>query len=804
MMRAQTTELFGTVLRWEHVAVWMIVVALVGFVLFQLWSGRLWLAWVTCGVHTLSLILNFVFTPNLNYREITGLHHIHLLGESVSIAEGVPNPWMLVGQASFLLLLAFVVDATVTVWRRGEHLRALTLGSGIVFFVVAGSLQAASSLWGFIHAPMTPSLFFLGVLGAMVYELSIDMRRAAQLAADLRESEERMTLAAEAAGLGIWVLAIKGNEFWGSESWRRLFSFASDEPMTYPKVIRRIHPQDREMVERQIMHTVQEGGNYRVEYRVLLPDGAQRWLASRGRLYPDAKGKPARLLGATIDTTERKLAEAALKVSEERFHQVAEAAGEFIWEINAEGLLTYTSPSVEKSLGYKPDELVGRKYFYDLFAPPVREELKASALRVFGARQSFRDFSHTNLSKSGKVVHLEASGSPILDSEGNFTGYRGVASDVTASKQAEEKFRLAVESSPHGSVLINEQGKITLVNAQTEQLFGYTRQELVGQTMETLVPRRWRPQQQGHGGEASLEQGARLMGEQQELFGRRKDGTEFPIEIGLNLIESSEGKLVLAAIIDISARRRAETQALLHRNELAHVARVNTMGQLASSLAHELNQPLGAIMRNAEAAELLLQDPSPDLDEVRAILSDICKDDLRAGVVIDRMRGFLKRGEVQRQRLDLKALLADVVALVRPDADIHRVQVGVEAVPLLPPIQGDPVQLQQVMVNLLLNAMDALMAKPVGSRLVTVQARIVSEMVEVVVTDNGPGIPPDKLRQIFEPFFTSKPKGLGMGLAISLGIIEAHGGRLWAENNAGGGAVFRFTLPASVAGGSNQ
>jgi two-component system sensor kinase FixL len=168
------------------------------------------------------------------------------------------------------------------------------------------------------------------------------------------------------------------------------------------------------------------------------------------------------------------------------------------------------------------------------------------------------------------------------------------------------------------------------------------------------------------------------------------------------------------------------------------------------------------------------------------------------------MRALMKRREVQRQRLDLGIISGEVVALVRPDAELHRVRLGLESSPALPPVQGDPAQLQQVVLNLLLNAMDALSDNPPGSRLVTVRVRPMGSIVEVAVSDNGHGIAADKLPRLFEPFFTSKPNGLGMGLAISRDIIQAHGGRLWAENNAAGGARFTFALPVAEGEGSGN
>jgi two-component system sensor kinase FixL len=280
------------------------------------------------------------------------------------------------------------------------------------------------------------------------------------------------------------------------------------------------------------------------------------------------------------------------------------------------------------------------------------------------------------------------------------------------------------------------------------------------------------------------------------------DGTQRWIEARGRMSSDADGKpaRMLGAAIDVTARAQAEREIERQRNELAHVTRVYTVGQLAASLAHELNQPLGAILRNAEAGELFLHDPSPDLDELRAILADIRQDDQRAGAVIDRMRALMRHRDPDRHRLDLRLVVDDLVALVRADAEKRQVRLAREIDPALPPVLGDRVQLQQVVLNLLLNAMDALDDNPPARRLVTVRARPVGATVEVTVSDTGPGIPADNLAHVFEPFFTTKPAGLGMGLAISRDIIEAHGGRLSAESNEAGGATFTLTLPV-VEGG---
>jgi signal transduction histidine kinase len=255
--------------------------------------------------------------------------------------------------------------------------------------------------------------------------------------------------------------------------------------------------------------------------------------------------------------------------------------------------------------------------------------------------------------------------------------------------------------------------------------------------------------------------------------------------------------LYLVAIL-IEQKNEAESEARKQRAELAHAARVSTMGQLSSALAHELNQPLAAILRNAEAAEIILRSPSPDLDELRAIVRDIRMDDRRAGDVIERLRAFLKRHNLEVQLLNVGKLVKDVVALARPEAVSRRAMLETDVPGELPLVRGDRVHLQQVLLNLIMNGMDALNNAPDSQRCVTIRARLDEDRrVEISVSDTGHGIPGDKIGRVFEPFFTTKTGGMGLGLSVSRTLVEAHGGRIGAENNSAGGATFRFTLPAA-------
>jgi PAS domain S-box-containing protein len=324
MMRAVTTETFAMAVRWIHVPTWVLTVSLVGFVRVYLRAGRPWLAWTICGVRSLSLILNLLWIPNLNFRKITALRHVSFLGEEVAIAIGVPNPWMLVGQLSLLLLLIFVVDAAITVWRRGERQRALSLGGSIIVFVIAGTGQAILVLWGFIHVPITVSPFFLGILVAMAYELSEEVFRVARLSEDLRESQQRMALATHAADVGIWVRDLIRNEIWATDKWRVLFGFAKSERIDFNGFLQRLHLEDREAVKKTLADAI-ISGDYEKEYRVLLPNGETRWIASRGRIEFDRAGKPILLRGASLDITKRKQAEEAAQSLSGRLIHAQEA-----------------------------------------------------------------------------------------------------------------------------------------------------------------------------------------------------------------------------------------------------------------------------------------------------------------------------------------------------------------------------------------------------------------------------------------------------------------------------------------------
>ena len=273
-------------------------------------------------------------------------------------------------------------------------------------------------------------------------------------------------------------------------------------------------------------------------------------------------------------------------------------------------------------------------------------------------------------------------------------------------------------------------------------------------------------------------------------------GNERSWLVGYHPVKDPGGGIlgVITVVQEITECKRAEET----RQALMHASRLALVGELTASIAHEINQPLGAILSNADAAEMLLESSPSSLDEVRQILDDIRKDDLRASEVIRRLRSLLRKRELETQLLDFNEIASEVLTLVRAETRRRGVVVETDLAVNLPAVRGDKVHLQQVLLNLLLNGMEAMAEVPGAKRLSVRTAWNENGGVEFAVVDAGTGIPPDRLPRLFEPFFSTKKEGMGLGLSISRSLVEAHGGRIWGENNPSGGATFRFTVPIGV------
>lgn len=547
-MSARTPAQYASIARWAQIPLTVAVVSMLWFVHRYFGTGRVWLACTAAGFRLLTLAANFTTGETVLLRPVTGLDHVTVAGAVVAIPVGVLNPWIVVPQISNLLLVAFVVDATIALWRRGDataRRRALLVGGSLVLCITVVVAISNLILTGVVRAPTLLTPCFLLIVLAMGYELVRDVVHAAALSRELRESERRMELAAQAAELAFWSWDVGRDDIWMTARGRALFEIPAPTRIDFEQVLSRVHADDRPAIRAAMQGTRRDGATFEQEFRLALPSGRLRFVAARGQVERGEAGAPARLRGVVLDVTERS---------------------------------------------------------------------------------------------------------------------------------------------------------------------------------------------------------------------------------------------------------RLEREAALQRSELAHLSRVATLGELSGSLAHEINQPLMGILSNAQAAQRFLAGDDVNLDEVREILADIVEDDKRAGEVIRRLRALLKKGEVQHGPLDIATVVDEVLRLTRNDLMNRDVTIATDLARDMPPILGDRIQLQQVLLNLVMNACDAM--ERTQPREIAIRARRPDRAaLEIAVSDRGCGIPPADLERIFDPFVTTKEHGTGLGLSVCRTIVAAHGGRLWAENDSECGATFRFTLP---------
>ena len=356
--------------------------------------------------------------------------------------------------------------------------------------------------------------------------------------------------------------------------------------------------------------------------------------------------------------------------------------------------------------------------------------------------------------------------------------------DITDRWRSEERVRVTLESLPIATVLLDTEGSIELVNAEAERLFGYQRRDLLGCRPTMLIP------------DFALDT---VENDRDRLVtGRRKDGGDVPLQLNMRTISMTSRSMTLVSMRDLSDRRRLDAEVQRLREETAHFGRVATVGEMSAAIAHELNQPLTGIMMNCQAAQRLLEHGSFTIADVVETFSDIVADTRRAGEVIQRLRLMLRKQPAEVRPLNLNEIVKQVQRLVAHDLALRGSALDLELAEDLPLIGGDRVHLQQVILNLILNAADAMAGLPPDSRRMVLRTRPgFNQTVELELRDSGPGIPPEAMPHMFQPFFTTKKNGMGMGLSIVRSIVETHGGRITCTNAASGGAVFNVILPAS-------
>jgi PAS domain S-box-containing protein len=501
------------------------------------------------------------------------------------------------------------------------------------------------------------------------------------------------------------------------------------------------------------------------------------------------------IAGLVVNLVRRRRAERSLTESEERIALAAEAAQLGAWELAPATNRVWTSEKICELFHFEPGREVTYADFQARVHPEDRAEHDAAIRRAIETGGGY-DSEFRILLPDGNIRWLAGRARCVHSGDHTSKRLLGVSMDVTKRKEAEDLFRLATEASPSGTLLLDSEGRIVLVNSHVEELFGYPRDELIGQSVDVLMPECFERHQPGQ--RASFLTAIASGKMAQESFARRKDRTEFPAEIGLNPITTQRGTLALATVVDISARKAAEAEARHQREQVELLGRVSLLGEMTASLAHELNQPLSAIVSNADAAMHFLDKGHLDPNQLREIMTDVVADAGRAHDIIQGVRNAVKKGTTTRRQIDLNELIESVIHMVQHDAAAQSCKVRASLAPDLPAIDADPTQLQQVLINLINNAVEAMRDGPPQCRSVQIATGQNGDgRVQLEVSDTGPGFLPGEHARIFEHFFTTKKDGLGMGLAIVQSIVKAHGGKIEAQNVPGGGARFRIHLPPS-------
>jgi two-component system sensor kinase FixL len=495
--------------------------------------------------------------------------------------------------------------------------------------------------------------------------------------------------------------------------------------------------------------------------------------------------------GLLLQLRRRRRAEAAQTESEERLRLAAEAAQIGMWGWDASHEMWATA-SCRALHGLALDGAISFRAFTEVLNPEDRDRLRASVQAALLEKRAFAEEYRVTPPEAG-MRWIATRGCGFYGDKVDPLRVLGVCVDITERKRSEEALRLALEALPTAILMVNQQGTIVLSNAQAQKLLGYGAVELAGQPIEILVPERFREGHAGYRASFFAAPATRPMGVGRTIFARRKNGTEIPIEIGLNPVAAGDQRLVLAAMIDLTERQ----ELVRRQTELEHITRVSTLGELAPSLAHELSQPLSAILSNAQAGLRLLDRGTLDAAEMRDILEDVVAADKRAGDVIGVLRVLMRRGKTEQVRVDVAQAVREILGVLHGELLHEKVEVGTaldgQCVAL-----ASRTQLEQVLLNLITNAIDAMRPQPPSERRLRVTVSLSAEGgTRVAIRDSGIGIPTDELGHVFEAFRTTKPLGMGMGLAVCRSIISSLGGDIQIEPNEGGGVTVAFTLPAA-------
>jgi len=635
-----------------------------------------------------------------------------------------------------------------------------------------------------------------------------------EISRNLLESKAWLEEAQRVAHVGYWVWDLQTNRVIWSDETYRIFGLTPQEGLIdLDKVREMIHPDDREAVFRTAGEAVRSGARADCEHRLFRPNGEMRIVHSLGDLKKDSSGRPYQIFGTTQDITERKRAEEALQRSQfylsegQRLAHIGSWAAKDLGVRWSDDLGIYWSDEVYKIFGLDPQNGPPNLEQYLAAVHPDDRASMAETVRVMHEQHGGCDVTHRIVRPDGEVRHVRCVGVPVFE-DGVFKAFHGTTIDVTEHERLTQELRreraylAEAQSLAHiGSWATNFATRQNFhLSDETYRIHGFDpRQGPPGleRFWDTLHP------EDEPVVRSTLENAVRagMDYDIRDFRIRRADDGQirFLRTIGHRNPVGEIGEYV-GITMDITELKRAEEERERLRQleaDLAHINRVNMMGELAAALAHEIRQPIAASITSANACLRWLARDPPDLERARAAAARIEQDGNRAADVINHLRSFYKKGTPpERGIVDLKDIIREMTALLRKEAVRHSIRIHSELHEDMPNVLVDRVQLQQVFMNLMLNAIDAM--KDAGGKL-TISSRLTPQGELIVsISDTGVGLPAENTERIFDAFHTTKPQGTGMGLAITRSIVEAHGGRLWATANQEAGATFHFTLPARI------
>ena len=489
----------------------------------------------------------------------------------------------------------------------------------------------------------------------------------------------------------------------------------------------------------------------------------------------------------------------ALEAAQSRLGAIVASSDDAIVGKTLDGIVTDGNAGAEAIFGYTAEEMVGQPISKIL--PADRQGETERILDRIRRGERVERFTTQRRRKDGGIIDVQVVVSPVRDAAGQLIGASKIARDVTAAlrdqaalEEREARLQSILETVPDAMIVIDTRGIMQSFSKAAERLFGYQAAEVIGQNVKLLMPSPYREQHDAYLDRYGRTGEKRIIGIGRVVMGQRRDGSTFPMELSVGEAVVGERRLFTGFVRDLTERQEAQQRLQELQSELIHMSRFTALGEMASTLAHELNQPLTAVASYLNGARRLL-DAGTDGAEamIRDAIDKAAQQALRAGQIIRRLREFVARGDSEQQVEPLAKLIEEAGALALVGSKESGARVSYDLDPSVEFVLADKVQVQQVLLNLIRNGIEAMLES--GQRELTISSRRVEDgMVRLDVADTGTGIAPEIAGQLFQPFVTTKRTGMGVGLSISRTIVEAHGGRLWAEPNPGGGTIFRFTL----------